>query len=151
MQITPDASALTWLELLARLWQPLAILLALVAIAVEARVRKLVDARAKAAEVEAESKLLAAVLERAEQKIRKSLANRVEEETNAIRYELERGIQEDIEKLRRDMQIPIGNLGVDNMKTEKRLVELETKMDVFWRTFTRNAAQLMRQSEDERK
>lgn len=122
----------------------LGFLAVLVTAAVELRLRKLVEARTE----KIKETVLSAVLERLEGRLLKACREESGEIVTEARYEIEKLIHQEMEDLRRDIQIPIGNIGMDNLRTEKRLVELETKTEVFWSMFTRQAAKILKAEDD---
>lgn len=124
----------------------LGFLMLLITAAVELRLRKLVDARAK----EMEERILSLLLARADARLDQSL-DKIGEDQERYWKEVRLEVNQAAEDLRRQLQAPIGTIGLDAMKIEGRLTELETKTDVFWSVFTRHAANLLRQAgEDDR-
>lgn len=133
------------ISLIEKVWLPfLGFLMVLMTAAVELRLRKLVEARTE----KMEEKVVSDVLEKLETRLLKACREESDEIITEARYEIEKIIRQEIEALRRDIQIPIGNIGMDNLRTEKRLVELETKTEVFWNMFTRQAAKIMKAEDD---
>jgi hypothetical protein len=140
--LLPQEDPPGWLDLLGEIMALGAIVLVGIWAYFELRVGKIVKAKvAEELQRQVEERLLKAAREEAQ------------EETNEVRYQLEsmmrQAIQESHRQLREELQKPIGEIGISEMRTEGRLSKLEAQWEMAARMLLKGSARFFKQAAED--